>query len=157
MSTEISVDRSNPDEPVLLFKRHLPHSVDRVWAAITNSEDLSQWFPCQLEIEPREGGLVTFTFEGEPPEESRVAEFDPPHVIAYVWSGEHLRWTIEPDGDGSILRLSNTIIDPDWMPRTAAGWDTCIEVLRAVLAGEPFDHITGPDETEIESYRKMLM
>ncbi|WP_134321991.1 SRPBCC family protein [Cumulibacter soli] len=157
MSTEATVDRSNPDGPTLLLIRRLPHPVARVWEAITRPEELSQWYPCRIDLEPREGGRITFHFDDEVPEVSRVTEFDPPHALAYEWSGERLRWTVEPDGGGSILRLSNTVIDPDWMPRTAAGWDTCFEDLLALLTGEPVTGHSGADEVKIERYRTRLM
>ncbi|MFF3852245.1 SRPBCC family protein [Micromonospora sp. NPDC002575] len=157
MSTEVTVDRSHPEGPVLLLKRRLPHAVARVWEAVTRSEELSRWYPCRIELEPREGGRITFLFEGEEPEVSHLTEFDPPHALAYEWSGERLRWTIEPDGDGSILRLSSTVLNPDWMPRTAAGWDTCFEDLLALLAGEPATSHSGPDDAKIERYRTHLM
>lgn len=156
MLTEATVDRTDPDKPVLLLKRYLPHSVQRVWESITDSAEVSRWFPCRVEIEPREGGLVTFFFEGEEPEVSRVTEFDPQHALAYEWSGERLRWTVEADGEGCILRLSNTIVDAAWMPRTAAGWDTCIEGLQILLSGDPIKPHTGPDEAKIAHYRSRL-
>lgn len=156
MSTEVTADRSDPERPVLMIKRHLPHPASRVWDALTSPDELSRWYPCRVELEPRNGGRITFLFDGEPPEVSRITEFDPPHALSYEWGGESLRWTIEPHGDGSILRLSNTIIDPDWMPRTAAGWDTCIEDLLALLAGEPADGHSGPDEAKIERFRTQL-
>ncbi|MGO2112155.1 MAG: SRPBCC family protein [Pseudoclavibacter sp.] len=156
MATEVTVDRTDPQKPALLLKRHLPHSAERVWESLTDSEEASRWFPCRVEIEPREGGTVTFRFDGEEPELSRVTEFDPPKALAYEWSGERLRWTIEPDGEGSILRLRNDIIDADWMPRTAAGWDTCIEDLQAFLSGDPIAAHAGPDEAKIARYRAEL-
>lgn len=156
MFTEATVDRSDPGMPVLLLKRYLPHSVERVWESLTDSEEVSRWFPCRVEIEPRLGGVVAFFFEDEAPELSQVVECDPPHALAYEWSGERLRWTVEPDGEGCVLRLSNTIIDPDWMPRTAAGWDTCIEDLMALLAGGPISAHAGTNEAKIAHYRTLL-
>lgn len=156
MHTEATVDRSDPEKPVLLLTRYLPYSAERVWESITDSTEVSRWFPCRVEIEPREGGVVAFFFEGEEPEFSRVIEFDPPQAIAYEWSGERMRWTVEADGEGCILRLSNTIIDADWMPRTAAGWDTCIEDLLALLAGETISGHVGPDESKIAHFQALL-
>ncbi|WP_341946571.1 SRPBCC family protein [Microbacterium sp. LWH11-1.2] len=156
MVTEASVDRTDPRRPVLLLTRHLPHSVERVWRSLIDSEEASRWFPCRVEIEPREGGVISFIFDGEAPEISHVSEFDPPHALAYEWSGEHLRWTVEADGDGCILRLSNTIVDPDSVPRTAAGWDTCLEDLRALLDGEAGAERSGVDEAKIAHYRAEL-
>lgn len=156
MVTEASVDRTDPRRPVLLLTRRLPHSVERVWRSLTDSDEASRWFPCRVEIEPRAGGVIAFIFEGEAPELSRVSEFDPPHALAYEWSGEHLRWTLEAADGGCILRLSNTIIDSESMPQTAAGWDTCIEDLRALLDGEPGGGRSGVDEAKIAHYRAEL-
>jgi uncharacterized protein YndB with AHSA1/START domain len=157
MSTDVTVDRSHPDGPVLLLERRLPHPAARVWEAITRSDALSRWFPCRIELEPREGGAIPFLFDGEEPEVSRVTECDPPRALAYEWSGERLRWTIEPDGDGCVLRLSNTILDPDWMPRTAAGWDACFDDLSSLLAGERPTGRSGPDDERIARFRSQLM
>lgn len=156
MNTEVTVDRSEPDQPVLRFTRHLPHPASRVWDAITDSQQLSQWYPCRVELEPLKGGRITFAFDGEEPEISEITEFDPPHALSYTWGGEQLRWTVEPRGEGSILRLNNTILDPERIPDTAAGWDTCIEDLVAVLEGRPVNGHSGPDHDKIEGYRNQL-
>ncbi|WP_035770297.1 SRPBCC domain-containing protein [Arthrobacter castelli] len=156
MSSEITVDRTDPNNSVLLLRRSLPYSATLVWQTITDPEELVHWFPCRLEYEPREGGRIAFLFEGEEAEYSRVTEFNPPRVFAFDWSGEHLRWTVEPDGDRSVLYLSNTILDLEWMPRIAAGWDTSVEALEAHLAGEPFDHDPSDDEAKATHYRDVL-
>lgn len=155
MTLHVSVDRRRA-EPVLLFSLRLEHSPTRIWRALTSPDELSRWYPCRVELEPRVGGRIVFFMDGEEPEESVLTECDAPRALAYEWSGERLRWSIEPDGEGSILRLSNTILDPDWMPRTAAGWDTCLEALTAVLAGDPLSPHIGPDAEKIERYRSRL-
>lgn len=157
MNTEVTVDRSNPNQPVLLFERYLPYPASRVWDAISDSAQLSQWYPCLVELEPHKGGRITFTFDGEEPEISQITEFDPPHALSYTWGGEQLRWTVEPRGEGTILRLSNTILDPDRIPNTAAGWDTCIEDLTALLEGRLVSGQSEPDHDKIEAYRNLLM
>lgn len=141
---------------MLLLKRFLPHPAERVWQAITNAEELRQWYPCRVELEPRTGGRIAFLFDDDQPEVSQVTEFDPPRALAYQWSGETLRWTIEPVDEGCILRLSNSIIDPERMSNTAAGWDTCFDDLVAVLAGVPVIGRSGPDQAKIEHYRTRL-
>ncbi|MGO1770166.1 MAG: SRPBCC family protein [Microbacterium sp.] len=155
MDIDVSVDRSGA-EPTLLFTVRLAHPPARVWRSLTDSEQLSRWYPCRVELEPRLGGRIAFLMEGEAPEESIVTEFDEPRTLAYEWGGERLRWSIEPEGDGSILRLSNTILDPDWMPRTAAGWDSCLEALSTVLAGDAAPRQIGPDAAKIARYRAQL-
>ncbi|GAA3754401.1 hypothetical protein HDA32_004329 [Spinactinospora alkalitolerans] len=77
-------------------------------------------------------------------------------TLAFHWSGEDLRWTLEEDGQGCVLRLSNTVVDSEWTANTAAGWDTCLTGLGAVLAGREPDSDAGPDEELIAHYRATL-
>ena len=39
--------------PALRFERSIPHSVERVWRAITEPGEMGQWFPAAVEYEPR--------------------------------------------------------------------------------------------------------
>ncbi|MEY8041829.1 SRPBCC family protein [Saccharopolyspora cebuensis] len=144
-------------EPVLRLERHYPHRRDRVWAALTDPEQLSRWFPCSVEVDLREGGTLTLRFPGEPePDVAVITELSPPSALAFTWSGEHLRWTLEEDDQGCVLRLTNTIADTDWTANTAAGWTTCFDALAEVLDGRsPAPH-TGPDEELIARYRSTL-
>ncbi|MEU0238940.1 SRPBCC family protein [Nocardiopsis sp. NPDC006198] len=156
MTTHVRVDTSTPGSPVLHFTRRYPHPRAAVWAALTTGEALSRWFPCRVEIDAREGGALTLTFPGEEPETAPVTEFDPPRTLAFHWAGEDLRWTLEEDGDGCVLRLSNTVVDPEWTANTAAGWDTCLEGLAAALGGRPAPQGTGPDEELVAHYRQLF-
>ncbi|PDP85658.1 ATPase [Glycomyces fuscus] len=156
MSTEVRVDASTPGAPVLHFTRRYPHPLPAVWAALTTDEALSRWFPCDVAIDAREGGALTLTFPGEEPRTAPITEFSPPHTLAFRWDGEDLRWTLEADGGGCVLRLSNTVSDPAWTANTAAGWDVCLGALAAVLDGRTERAQAGPDEELIAHYREVL-
>ncbi|MGH3693962.1 MAG: SRPBCC domain-containing protein [Pseudonocardiaceae bacterium] len=39
--------------PAVRFQRTYPHPIERVWAAVTEPDELSHWFPCAVQIEPR--------------------------------------------------------------------------------------------------------
>jgi uncharacterized protein YndB with AHSA1/START domain len=156
MSTEVRVDASTPGAPVLHFTRRYPHPRPAVWAALTTDEALSRWFPSEVAIDAREGGALTLTFPGEEPQTAPITEFAPPHTLAFRWDGEDLRWTLEEDGDGCVLRLSNTVADPAWTANTAAGWDVCLGALAAVLDGRAERTQAGPDEELIAHYREVL-
>ncbi|MEU1902170.1 SRPBCC family protein [Nocardiopsis dassonvillei] len=155
MSTEVRVDTSTPGAPVLHFTRRYPHPLPAVWAALTTDEALSRWF-CEATVDAREGGSLTVTLPGEEPQTLPITEFAPPHVLAFHWDGEDLRWTLEEDGDGCVLRLSNTVADPAWTANTAAGWDVCLQALAAVLDGHAEPAQAGPDEALIAHYRQTL-
>jgi hypothetical protein len=101
----------------LRLERRLPHSVERVWRALTEPEELAHWFP-----------------GGEPLE---VLVSDPPHVLAGRWFGDPLRLELHAEGDGCRLVLVQAFDDPDTSARTAAGWDRCVARLGALLGGAP--------------------
>ncbi|GAA3055506.1 hypothetical protein GCM10010467_26800 [Actinocorallia glomerata] len=153
-------------DPVLHLRRRLPHRPDVVWAALSDPEQMSLWQPCRIELEPRPGGTIRFLFEGEPAEESRLSRWEPPHRMAYDWSGEHLEWGVAEDLSGghggaerpaaSLLRLSNSIVDEQWVGHIAAGWDLCLHALEDLLAGRPIDASARPDEETVARLRAQL-
>ena len=122
---------------VLTTRRHLPHPVDAVWRVLTETEDLDRWFPAHVEAEPVEGGAITFVFPGEdaPPLTGRVTAFEAPRVFAYTWGDDHLQWTVEPDGEGTVLSLAHTFDDLPGAASFAAGWETCLDAATQVLDG----------------------
>jgi hypothetical protein len=101
----------------LRFERRLDHSVERVWRAITDPDELRHWFP------PGEGLEVT--------------ESEAPRLLAGSWYGDSLRFELRPDGDGCVLVFSHTFADREKAARDAAGWDRCFARFDALLAGEP--------------------
>jgi len=125
------------DRPALRFERRLAHPVDAVWRSVTEPNELAHWFPARVELDLRVGGRMRFTFPGDafPPTEGEVTECDPPHRFAFDWGEEHLRFEIEPDGDGSILRFTHVLEARDAAARDAAGWHVCIDKLEERLAG----------------------
>src|ERR1700691_4095684 len=85
--------------PALRFERLLEHPPDRVWLALTQLDQLRRWYPSPFELELRVGGTVSFL----PPEgnafgDGRVTACEPPHLLAYSWGEDHLRWELEPRG-----------------------------------------------------------
>ena len=104
--------------PRLRFERHLPHSPERVWAAITEPEHLAAWFP-------------NGAFDGE------ITISEPPELLEFRWGTDTVRMELEPDGDGTKLTLLDTIDALGKAARDAAGWHACLDQLAAQLAGEP--------------------
>ncbi|GII78785.1 hypothetical protein Sru01_37670 [Sphaerisporangium rufum] len=118
---------------VLRMERRLPHPPDRVWRALTEPAELAHWFPTPARIEPRAGGEVVY---GEPGGDvGEVRDFQPPHLLAFTWGGDLLRWEVRPDGDGALLILRHTFDDRFGAPSFAAGWHSCLDALAAALAG----------------------
>jgi hypothetical protein len=105
------------DGPTLRFERRYPHSIDRVWRAITEPDELRHWFP--------------------PGEELEVTESDPPRLLAGTWFGEQLRFELTPDGDGCVLGFTHAFSGRERAARDAAGWDRCFLRFGALLDGSP--------------------
>lgn len=116
------------------------------------------WFPCRVKLDLRTGGTIHFLFPGEEPDAGQVLEVLPKQVLAFSWDQEVLRWTLEPAGPGrSTLALANSLQDPAWAARVAAGWHQCIEHLGALLDGQPAgQEPSRPIDELVEKYSRLL-
>jgi uncharacterized protein YndB with AHSA1/START domain len=129
------------------FERRLAHPLERVWRAVTETDELAKWFPARPEIggEREIGAALTFTYPDnqEPPETGEIVELDEPRLFAFTWrpgsEGEEpqlLRFQLEPDGDGTKLVFTHELPKPD-SAKVAAGWQLCLDDLELALAGTP--------------------
>ncbi|MBM7788160.1 SRPBCC family protein [Tenggerimyces flavus] len=147
--------RTDGDNEVLVLERSFDHPPAKVWRALTEPEQLAQWFPASMTVELAVGAKITFSFGPEDdPQDGEVTACDPPRTFAYSWGSEHLRWELEPDGDGCKLTLTQTFQDRPAAASYAAGWHGCFVYLALVVDGQqPFgadgdaslDHTMTPD------------
>lgn len=96
----------------------LPRPPRDVWRALTTAEGLSAWFGERATIDLRPGGAATMTFKGGLIVEMRVERVEAPTVFAYTWRlpdlpdddprRTYVEFTLEPDGDGTRLRVVET-------------------------------------------------
>ena len=125
----------------LRFTRLLKHSPERVWKALTEPEELRNWFPDTIVVhEWRVGARLEFrhdqglySFDGE------VLVYDPPRAMEIRWGTDRLRFELEPAKEGSVLTLIDTIDERGKASRDAAGWHVCLDRLEAAL-----DHTASP-------------
>jgi uncharacterized protein YndB with AHSA1/START domain len=62
--------------PTVRIERHYPHSIDKVWQAVTTPEHLGSWFPSPVEIDLWVGGAMRFTaFAGDEAEAGTVTRW----------------------------------------------------------------------------------
>lgn len=110
-------------KPALWFEMRYDFPASVLWKHLTDPRKLKYWFPCEMDLLPRKGAEVTFTFPGERPTKGKVLEAEKPQLLTFTWDREVLTWTLEDDGDnGSRLTLTNTLQDPDAAANVAAGW-----------------------------------
>ena len=72
--------------------------------------------------------------EGEPFDGDMLA-FVPPSLLELRWADDILRFELEPDGAGCILRLRVTFPEHGKAARDAAGWHVCLERVAALCDG----------------------
>jgi hypothetical protein len=58
-------------------------------------------------------------------------------VLEYIWGEASLRWMLHALGDGCRLVFTHTFDDPATAARDAAGWESCLDRLQALLLGAP--------------------
>ncbi|HEY5014516.1 MAG TPA: SRPBCC domain-containing protein [Acidimicrobiia bacterium] len=100
---------------------------DALWDAITDPELLAEWFgPVEVDLEP--GGAITHADpagEGATRTIGVVETVEPLRRIGFVWvapgseSPSSVELVIEPDGDGSVLRIREAQVRPSWDARPA--------------------------------------
>jgi uncharacterized protein YndB with AHSA1/START domain len=139
--------------PTLRFERVLAHPPERVWRALTDTDEMFAWHPSPATFEPRAGGRVFWHPEGhiEGMPDSEVTDWDPPRLLAYTWSTletsnpDHLRWELRPHDDGCVLTLTHSFDDRLKAARDGAGWHVCLDSLAVALAGAPEPPGSDPD------------
>jgi uncharacterized protein YndB with AHSA1/START domain len=140
------------DRATIIFRRLLGHPIDRVWRAITDPAELSEWMLGSAIIEPRAGGRIEYVSTPTPIVwYGKVLVWDPPRVYEHElntdadprWA-DHLgdertvaRWELEDRGGSTLLTLTFR----GFVPRTAGGFapgtHAFLERLEAHLAGAP--------------------
>lgn len=160
------------DATGLRYERHLPHPPVKVWAALTESEHLSHWFPADILGERRAGADVLLPFWPETVESSadelreqgvdpadpvlpgRILEWEPPRVFVLEWGNARagadlLRFELAPLGDGTHLVLTTWLGTggPQGHEGTGAGYHLCLDALEQLLDGGP---VTPPEAGRAE-------
>ena len=150
------------------FERPMKHSVEKVWGAITERDQLNQWFPNDIGVDRiAAGSQLHYTFRaGEEMDEQTlkeldvpapvdedgdVLEFDPPRLLVVTWYGGVLRFELTPTADGCLLVFTHTVLDDGARPaRDSAGWQICLENLDESLGGPP---ASAPD---LDGFKKLM-
>jgi uncharacterized protein YndB with AHSA1/START domain len=136
------------DRWTLVFVRDFRHSREKVWAALTDPEQLDAWSPFRPDRNLAVAGPATLTMMDSAEQvdtEAVVLRAEPPALLEYTWDKDLLRWDLTESGSGTRLTLRHTVQAEDWIPKVAAGWHICLDVADRLLAATPVPVIRGSD------------
>ena len=125
----------------LLIERTVNAPVEKVWEAITNKEQMKQWYFDLAEFKPEPG--FEFSFVGGTEEQSyvhfcRITEVVPQKKLQHSWRYEgfegdsFVTWELFPAGDQTRIKLTHEGLEslppnPDFARKNfEAGWNEII-------------------------------
>lgn len=132
----------------LVFVRELRHPPSKVWIALTDPKELREWAPFDADRNLGATGTAKLKMVGMPTEEaleSTIRLAEAPRLLEYTWGDSLVRWELEAieSGKGTRLTLRQTLDDPTWLPKVAAGWHICLDVAERALEGHPIGRVVA--------------
>lgn len=131
----------------VVLVRELRHSPEKVWAALTDPEQLREWAPFDASGSlGATGNKAKLTTVGAPAlhiTDTTVLRAEPYKVLVYNWGDQDMRWELEAIASGTRLILWATIAR-GFIAMGAAGWHICFDVLDRLLGDQPIGRIVGP-------------
>ncbi|NOU85222.1 activator of Hsp90 ATPase 1 family protein [Paenibacillus sp. LMG 31460] len=141
---------------VARFDRPLKHSVEKVWAALTENVKLARWMS-NLQVEDlRIGGNIKFDMKDESGTfiDTKITDFQPYSVLEFEWGNDRVRFELYPKPEGCLLVLNEFISAiTDHTPKDLSGWHICLDMMYALLDGHPMDFPKADWEKWYEKYK----
>jgi uncharacterized protein YndB with AHSA1/START domain len=139
------------DHATLVLRRFLRHPPTTVWRALTDPEQVRQWFLTSAKFDGRVGGHAELTSELTGVRSTgRILAWDPPRACEYEWNvvetgiplfrGERttVRWDLTPVEGGTLLVLTHRNLTKAAAAVFETGLPLLIDRLEALVDGRPF-------------------
>lgn len=150
------------DQLTLRYERRLHHPPEKVWQAITDPAELDRWWgDADVDLDARTFSIRWHNTDDEGNAavmQARITELDPPRRLE-MQGDLHgtLRFDLQPDGDGTVLRFSSTLDLPeDFRTKVLAGWHFHLEALARALDGQTSDLKTLKDPSWEEIHQRYV-
>ncbi|MDQ0221256.1 SRPBCC family protein [Peribacillus cavernae] len=115
----------------------LKHSIEKVWAALTENEKLAKWMPNLLVENLRKEGTIKFDMKDESGTliDMKITDFEENSILEFEWGGDNrVRFELYPKPDGCLLVLKEFISTlNDHTSKDLAGWHICLDMMSALL------------------------
>jgi len=145
-----------PDQDAVVSEIEIAAPAERVFQALTNSDQLIRWFtnedcPAKFwKMDARPGGSYSYASEGgnisvngisEFKCHGEILEYDPPRLLVYTWiSNWHLdqqlettvRWELAPTGSGTHVKVTHSGLATEEVARKdySGGWTGVVAQLK---------------------------
>jgi uncharacterized protein YndB with AHSA1/START domain len=136
---------------------------ETVFTFFTDPSKMILWKGRRAELDPRPGGTYRVEMNDQIIARGEYVEIDSPKRVVFTWGwegqeagpGEHavppgasrVEVTLEPDGDGTLLRLRHLDLPEHAREVHGQGWDLYLgRLVVAAAGGDP-----GPDPTGIQT------
>src|SRR5947208_2063865 len=150
--------RKDGEQWTLIVVRELRHSPEKVWQALTDPAQLSEWAPFDADRSlGAVGTTVKLTTVGAPAPhvtETKVTRADAPTRLEYNWGGGDIRWELEALRGGTRLTLWANI-DRAYIAMGAAGWHICLDVLDHLLGEAPIGRMAGIEVMKFGGWQRL--
>lgn len=102
-----------------------PAPAEEVWEALTDPEQLEEWFANDVELDPREGGEGVFRWENGEERHATVLLFEPGERLVLDWDGDgEVEFVLEEVEAGTRL----------FVRETSREWSTALELRACAFA-----------------------
>ena len=125
----------------VVFERQFAHSIEKVWRAISDPDELAHWFP-GIKLDQKVGGSFKIWFgegcEGPAHVEGQVTAYDPPNLLQLGG----MRYELTANKDGCLLRFSDILMFDEIRTRqlfalsVLGGWHNYMDMLGDALNGK---------------------
>lgn len=137
------VDRDD-GRHVLTLSRGFAYPVERVWQAVSTSDELSQWYPATVSISTLvDGGVMDVDYGDGWITTAVITELDPGRVLSFTEqslegmpreSDNEIRIELTADDSGCLMHFTQVFDDRPAAASYGAGWIGCLNALDALLA-----------------------
>ena len=105
------------------FERQYTASVQELWSALTDADQMRRWLGATVSIEGRVGGAVQLRWDSGDEMRGVITVFDPGRVLEYTWCEQALgvdsvvRFELRAEPPGTVLVLDHTQVPADQRTR----------------------------------------